>query len=119
MTKNKQILSYCPNFHKIINFEYFENDVITEHLITIYENFIFSADVSNKEELKKISDIDTVLSKYIDDYIFRKEMKYELLQIKLRKDQANILDTIVLSIIKIYENFMEGDTKTIYISKWI
>ena len=119
MTKNKQILKYCPNFHKIINFDYFENDVVTERLITVYENFIFNADVSNEEELLKVTEIDTVLAKYIDDYNFRKEMKYELLQIKIRRDQDNILDAIVKSIIRIYENFIEGNTRAIYIAKWI
>ena len=37
MNKNKQILKYCPNFYKIINFDFFEDDHFTEKLIAIYE----------------------------------------------------------------------------------
>ena len=119
MNKNKQILKYAPNFYKIINFEYFENDYVTEKLISIYEEFIFGVDVANPDELNKVVEIDKVLNKYIDDYVFRSEMKYELTQIKVRTDEANILDAIVKSIIKIFDRYVEGYTRSIYISRWI
>ena len=41
MKKNKIILKHCPNFYKIINFEFLEEDSISAKLIGIYENFIF------------------------------------------------------------------------------
>ena len=30
MKKNKQILKHCPNFYKIVNFEFFEDDKLSE-----------------------------------------------------------------------------------------
>lgn len=118
MNRNKLILEYCPNFYRIINFDYFEEDIFTENLINIYHKFIFSIEPTNIEELNKINEIDRALAKYIDDYSFRKQMKYELLQVKLNKDN-NLLRNLINSIIGVFEQFEEGKTRKIYISRWI
>ena len=110
MNKNKQIIENCPNFYKIINFDYFEEDYFTANLIKIYRYFVFS--------ITKVKEIDKILAKYIDDYIFRKEMKYELLKVKITKDE-NLLQNLINSIIGIFEQFEEGKTRKIYISRWI
>jgi len=119
MNENKQILKYCPNFYKIINFEFFEDDAFTAKLISIYEDFVFSANVADDEQLRLVSQIDKVLVKYIDDYLFRKEMKSSLMQLKVRHDSDNILVVIVKNIIKIFEIYEEGTTRKIYLARWI
>lgn len=118
MNKNKQIIENSPNFYKIINFDYFEEDYFTANLIKIYRDFVFSIDPSSEEEITKVKEIDKILAKYIDDYIFRKEMKYELLKVKITKDE-NLLQNLINSIIGIFEQFEEGKTRKIYISRWI
>mgnify|MGYP003308419335 CR=1 FL=1 len=40
MKKNKIILKHCPNFYKIINFEFADDDRITSKLIEIYKDYI-------------------------------------------------------------------------------
>ena len=42
MDKNKAIIDNCPNFYKIINFDYFADDIFTDKLIKIYRMYIFS-----------------------------------------------------------------------------
>ncbi len=118
MQDNKLILKHCPNFYKIINFEYFEDDYISEKLITVYENYIFNIALDDPEELKKATRVDTILSKYIDDYLFRKEMKNELLKLKVKKSD-NVFLAIVNYIINIFDRYEEGYTRNIYISRWI
>ena len=118
MQDNKLILKHCPNFYKIINFEYFEDDFISEKLISVYENFIFNISLSNAEEVSKATQIDTILSKYIDDYLFRKEMKNELIKLKVKKTE-NVFLAIVNYIIKIFDMYEVGYTRKIYISRWI
>ena len=118
MNKNKLIIENCPNFYKIINFDYFEEDYFTANLIKIYRDFVFLIDPSSEVEITKVKEIDKILAKYIDDYIFRKEMKYELLKVKITKDE-NLLQNLINSIIGIFEQFEEGKTRKIYISRWI
>ena len=40
MKKNKQIIKYCPNFYKIINYEILEGDVLTYKIISIYQDYL-------------------------------------------------------------------------------
>lgn len=118
MIKNKQIIKNCPNFYKIINFEYYEDDIITEKLMVIYKKFIFSADINNEEEIEKVRQIDQLLNKYINDYNFRREMKISLPKIEIKRSN-NLLLSVVNGLLNIFDAYQEGTTQRIYISKWI
>ena len=118
MDKNKQIIEHCPNFYKIVNFDYFEDDNFTACLIKIYREYIFSINPLNNDELNKVIQLDKVLAKYIDDYIFRKTMKYELTQIKI-DNKDNLRQKLINSIIGIFDKYEEGKTRNIYIARWI
>lgn len=119
MNKNKLVLSNCPNFYRIVNFEYFEEDFVTEKLIKIYEDFIFKANIENQEEIHIVKKIDYVLGRYIDDYLFRRRMQKEIYRVKVKKESTNILQGIVLSIIQIFNHYEEDTIRNIYISRWI
>lgn len=82
MNKNKQILRHCPNFYKIINFEYYDDDELSKKLIDVYEKYVFKVDIKDKNEIKRLEQLDLVLNKYIDDYFFRKELKTEMKKIR-------------------------------------
>ena len=115
---NKLIIEQCPNFYKIINFDYFEDDNFTACLIKVYREYIFSVNPLDNEALKKVKELDMVLAKYIDDYVFRKNMKYELSHIKI-VDRENLLQKLVNSILGIFDKYEEGKTRNIYIARWI
>ena len=119
MNKNKLILDYCPNFYRIVNFEYFEEDRVSEKLIKIYKDFIFKANITDLEEKRMVSRIDYVLGKYIDDYVFRRKMQQEIFQVKVSKTCVNVLKTIVESIISIFNHYEKDTLRNIYISRWI
>ncbi len=119
MNKNKLVLEMCPNFYRIINFEYFEEDLVTDKLIKIYENFIFNADIKNDEEVKIVKKIDYVLGKYIDDNLFRRKMQKEIYNVRIAKTYKNKLLAIVENIIAIFNHYEEDTTRSIYIARWI
>lgn len=118
MKKNKLILEYCPNYYKIKNYDFDENDYITLKIIGIYEEYIFSIDERNIDEIEKIKELDKILYKYIDDYSFRKEVQKELLNIKVRREN-NIIEVIVNNLIKLFESYEDGYTRNIYFARWI
>lgn len=118
MNKNKQILKHCPNFYKIINFEYFEEDLLSEKLVSVYEDFVFKTSLYDKKRVSKLEQLDMILNKYIDDYFFRKELKTEMKKIKIRKDE-DILNAIVDWIIRVFDNYEVGYTRNIYFSRWL
>lgn len=118
MNSNKEILKYCPNYYNIVNFDFQENDLISEKLVSIYKNYIFSIDINKFEELDRIQELDHVLSNYINDYLFRSTLQKEIVSVKVKNDN-NILRNLVDIIIKIFSNYEEYTTRKIYISKWI
>lgn len=119
MDRNKQILEFCPNFYKILEFTPYEDDKISGKLIKLYQKYIFEIDVNNQEDVESVKQLDHVISKYIDDYLFRKEMQKQIVKIKIRKDAKDILKEIIKSILKIFDNYEEYTTRVIYISRWI
>ena len=118
MNKNKIILQYCPNFYKIINYD-FEGDSLTDKLISVYRKFIFTIDIEDMKEVKIANKIDKILAKYIEDYQFRKELKNGLKNFKLNNSSSNILKAIVEGIISVFNKYEEGSTRKIYIARWI
>lgn len=119
MNKNKLVLDHCPNFYRIINFDYFEEDAVTEKLIKIYKDFIFKVDIANREELHMVKKIDFVLGKYVDDNSFRFKLQQEVFQVKITKSCPNVLKTIIENIIAIFNRYEEETTRKFYIARWI
>lgn len=118
MKNNKKVLIYCNNFHKIIDFDYPEDDYISSRLISVYQDYIFMADLSKPEEVNIIENLDKIIAKYIDDYFFRKELKNSLKELKVKKDEK-VLESIVKYVISTYNRYEEDFTRNIYISRWI
>ena len=119
MKNNKTILKHCPNFYKIINFEFFEEDFISQKLISIYKDFIFEIDINNKADVKMTEQLDFVINKYIEDYYFRKEMQIGMKNIRVRKNSENITKNIVESVIECFDTYELSYTRTIYFARWI
>ena len=119
MKNNKVILSYCQNFEKIINADFLEGDNLSLQLVKIYKDYIFSIDITNEEDIINVKEIDKIMARYVDDYLFRKTLKQELLRVKVKKTCGDMIKTIVESIIEIFHKVEFESTRKIYISKWI
>lgn len=118
MKKNKMILKHCPNFYKIINFDFFEDDYISEKLVQIYKDFIFNIDLDNDEDINMIKQMDLVINKYMEDYYFRKEMQRSMLNIRVQKTD-NLIRDIAECIINCFDSYESGYTRNIYFARWI
>ena len=116
---NKIILKYCPNYYNIINEEFSEFDVMSDKVIQVLQGFIFTVNSKNKTELKKVSALDTALTRYFDDREFKTYLTNALVSLKIPKGETNMMKFITETIIKSYDKYMEGFTRNLYISKWI
>ena len=116
---NKEVIKYCPNFYKITEFVPLENDIITEKILKIYQEYIFRIDLHNPEDIKMVQELDYIIGKYIEDYIFRKAFQSQIVQVKISRDVKDILKEMIKSIIRIFNKYEEDTTKIIYISHWI
>jgi hypothetical protein len=119
LQNNKIILSYCPNFDKIINTDFIEEDKLSLQLVKIYHDYIFRINIYNEEDVRKVKELDQTMGKYVDDYFFRKTLQDEILNTKVRRTASDVISSIVDCIISIFKRYEEGSTRKIYISRWI
>ncbi len=118
LKNNKLILNYCKNFERIVNTDFLEGDTLSIQLVRIYKDFIFNIELT-EQEIQKAIEIDKIMGRYIDDYLFRKTLKQELTKVKVKKSCSDIIKTIVENIIEIFHRVEFEQTRKIYISKWI
>lgn len=119
MSDNKKVLTYCPNFYRIIEFKPISGDDVTKTIIKMYKEYIFKVDISINENIIQIKKLDEAVSKYIDDFIFRKELKKGLKELKVRSDCKDILKFIIDYIINLFNRYKSSNTRVIYISRWL
>lgn len=118
MNKNREVLKHCPHFYTIVNFEYYSDDIISEKLIDVYEKYIFSTDITQLENQKKIKKLDNVLYKYINDYCFREQIKCDIMKIKVQRGE-NLLDVIVSAILRLSDNYERLSSRKVMMTRWI
>ena len=116
---NKIILKYCPNYYRIINEEFYELDYISDKVIQVLQAYIFTVNIKNKPELKRITELDKALVRYFDDREFKTYLTNHLIALKVSKKEPNIMKYIANAIIEAHEKYLEGFTRNLYISRWI
>ena len=119
MSENKQILKYCPNFYKIINFNPLVEDQLSEKIIKIYQEYIFKINPNNEEDIKEVQELDAAVAKYINDYSFRREVQKEIVNVRVKNTCKDVLKFFIEAIIKIFTNYQDYTTRVIYVSRWI
>ena len=112
--KINKLLEICPNYEKINTYEFLEGDVFSETMINFYMKLIDGIDMNNKEEVKFLSDLDSSLSKYVEDYKFRKFLKQNLLGI--RSDEKYYTYKVTMKLIELSTNFTGQEIEN---TRWI
>ena len=74
----QKILSSCPNYDDIVNYEYREGDLLSSYLIDWYRDLVFSANGEDERQLKIINLIDRSLALYIKDSRYKRGLKQVL-----------------------------------------
>lgn len=118
MNKNREVLTHCPHFYTIINFEYYSDDFVSEKLIDIYEKFIFSTDITIETNVVKIEKLDDALFKYINDYCFREQIQEDIVKVRVVRGD-NILETIVNAVINFFDKYDKICTRKVQVTRWI
>lgn len=117
--ENKIVLKYCKDYYRIINEEFSELDYMTPKIIQIYQTYIFSINVRNKNDVKMAVDINKAIVRYFDDREFKTILNNYLTSLKVSKKETNVIAYIAAAIVKEYEKYMEGYTRNLYIPRWI
>jgi hypothetical protein len=92
---------------------------MTDKVINIFQTYIFSIDVNKKDEIKKASNLNNAVARYIDDREFKTLLNKYLMGLKVSKNVEDVVGYIAGCIIKEYEKYMEGFTRNLYIPRWV
>ncbi len=117
--ENKIVIKYCKDYYRIINEEFNELDLMSDKVIEIYQQFLFSINVRNKSELKIATELNKSVVRYFDDREFKTILTNVLKSLKVPKSEKNLVSYIVSVIIKEHDKYLEGYTRNLYIPRWI
>ena len=87
-----KILSNCPNYDKIVNYEYEYGDTLSSKLIDWYRELIFSCDGENVNQLRIIYQIDHSLSMYVEDNQYKRGLSKILSKDEIDLNNNGILE---------------------------
>lgn len=117
--QNKEIIKKCPNYYKIINKEFLEDEVVSMKLIQIFQEFVFSVDINSEKDIKIMNKLADSIIKYFDDGEFKKELINTMSNLKIKQGVENVLLYIAERIIESYDKYLEYYTRNLYIPRWV
>lgn len=116
---NRLLLSYCPYYDDIINYDIRYDDEFSFDLIDWYKDLVFSCDSNNSEEMEMIRVIDKCMYFYINSYEYRNGLKVivNLSDMDMNSDKRK--KRLIKKIIGYTERYEEDMILNIRVNKWI
>lgn len=114
-----KILSHCPNYDYIINYDYVYGDNITEKLIDWYRELIFAVTTDDEKQFKVIEAIDRGLYLYLKDSKYKKEFKKEITSLDLDLENKYSIKKLIKKIIVFTGKYEQKQIMEITSSRWI
>lgn len=115
----RKILSTCPYYDNIVNYEYEEGDSLSQILIDWYRDLIFSADPNDERQLKVINAIDKSLYLYVNDKRYKKGLSKLLDADAVSLDNQNSIKNVIKTIILFTNSFQKEEVLDVSSSRWI
>lgn len=115
---NDILKKYCRNYYAIINCEFLDDDLFSKKLIDFYKNAI-SRVKNDNESLMKISKVDNVLKKYIDDYNFSKKLRNSIDVSTILKSKVDLTDAVLEYAVSFSDKYDEEVELPVVNTKWI
>ena len=115
----KKILENCPNYDKIINYEYPYGDILSKNLIEWYRELIFSANGNNEKQLLLIKTLDKCLFLYVKDNKYKKGLKKIISPDDLTLKDKEIIKDVMKKLIEYTSNYEKNEIREVKLSKWL
>ena len=115
---NEILKKYCKNYNIITNCEFLEDDLFSKKLVDFYKTAI-SRVTNDETSLNKLSKIDRVLRKYIEDYEFSKELKNSVDVSTIIKSKVDLTDAVLDYAVSFSDKYNEEVDTPIINTRWI
>mgnify|MGYP004508898281 FL=1 len=114
-----KILSNCPNYDKIVNYEYEYGDTLSSKLIDWYRELIFSCDGENVNQLRIIYQIDHSLSMYVDDSQYKRGLSKILSKDEVDLNNSVLIQSVIKKIIEFTNQYERDEILELVSNKWL
>lgn len=114
-----KILSNCPNYDKIVNYEYEYGDTLSSKLIDWYRELIFSCDRENVNQLRIIYQIDHSLSMYVEDNQYKRGLSKILSKDEVDLNNSVLIQNVIKKIIEFTNQYERDEILELVNNKWL
>ena len=114
-----KILSNCPNYDKIVNYEYEYGDTLSSKLIDWYRELIFSCDGENVNQLRIIYQIDHCLSMYVEDNQYKRGLSKILSKDEVDLNNSVLIQRVIKKIIEFTNQYERDEILELVNNKWL
>lgn len=114
-----KILSNCPNYDKIVNYEYEYGDTLSSKLIDWYRELIFSCDGENVNQLRIIYQIDHSLSMYVEDNQYKRGLSKILSKDEVDLNNSVLIQNVIKKIIEFTNQYERDEILELVSNKWL
>ena len=115
----KKVLDNCPNFEKIIHYEYPYGDVLSKKLIDWYRELIFSANGNNENQLLLIRALDRSFYLYVRDNKYKRGLRKIITTDELTFENKELIKDVIKRIIEFTSNYEKKEVREVSVSKWL
>lgn len=115
----KMVLENCPNYDKIINYEYPYGDVLSKKLIDWYKDLIFSANGNNENQLLLIRALDRSLYLYVRDNKYKRGLRKIITSDELSFDNKDLIKDVIKRLIEFTNIYEKREIREVSVSKWL
>ncbi len=115
----KKILENCPNYDKIVNYEYPYGDILSKKLIDWYRELIFSANGNNENQLMLIRALDRSLYLYIKDNRYKRGLRKIVNVDELTFENKGIIKEVIKKLIDFTSSYEKKEVREVKVAKWL
>lgn len=114
-----KILSHCPNYDYIINYDYECGDNLTKKFIEWYRELIFAVTSDDDKQLRVVEVLDRGLYLYLKDSKYKKEFKKDISIDDLNLENKHSIKKLIKKIIVFTGKYEQKQIMEISSSRWI
>ncbi len=115
----KQILENCPNYERIIHYEYPYGDYLSKKLIDWYRELIFSANGNDDNQLLLIRALDRSLFLYVKDNKYKRGLRKVITADDLVLDNKELIKDVIKKLIEFTSSYEKEEVREVSVSKWL
>jgi hypothetical protein len=117
----RKVLSNCPHYDQIVNYEYQYGDTLSKKLIDWYRELIFSANGDDEKQLMLINSLDRSLYLYIKDNKYKRGLRNIITDEELTFEDKNLIKGVIKKLIEFTSSYEKKEVlefnKMLYDSK--